>query len=132
MSFTKAELPTNRTFGFFFTVVFFVLSVYTYYLGKVFLANFSGSLGAIFLLLTIFRVRILFPLNKLWMRLGFLLGMVVNPVIMGIIFFGVFTPVGMVIRLFGRDELHLKNLNQSTKWIDCKNNKTSGTFKNQF
>ena len=52
--------------------------------------------------------NILLPFNKLWMRFGVLLGMIISPIIMGLIFFGLFTPYSIVIRMMGRDELHLK------------------------
>tara|TARA_Y100000022_G_scaffold112344_1_gene96985 strand:+ start:600 stop:845 length:246 start_codon:yes stop_codon:yes gene_type:complete len=63
------------------------------------------STSSLLLVITLLKENLLLGLNKLWMRIGFLLGMIVSPIILGIIFFGLVTPYGVVMRIFGRDEL---------------------------
>ena len=104
----KTELPSNRKFGFFFTVVFLVASAYFYMKTNTIGLYTFGGLAIIFLLITIIKAEILLPLNKLWMSLGHLIGMFVSPIVLGLIFFGIFTPIGFMMRIFGRDELQLK------------------------
>ena len=79
-----------------------------------------GAICAIFLIITIINADALLPLNKLWMKFGILLGMIVNPIIMGIIFFGIFTPIAIIMRLSGRDELRLQFKIKQTHWINRK------------
>ena len=73
------------------------------------------------------------PLNKAWMRLGFLLGVIINPIVLGLIFFLLFTPIALLMRLFGRDELRLRVKNRSSHWKN-RNIRSIGmnTFKQQF
>ena len=93
----KSTLPSNRSFGWFFTGVFAVGAV---------LYPWALALAALMALVTYTRETWLTPLNRAWMKLGELLGRIVSPLVLGLIFFGVFTPVGMVMRLFGRDALY--------------------------
>ena len=107
MKFSEIKLPSNRKFGLFFTAIFLLASFYSYYVGSEIMVYLFSTICGIFLIITIINADILLPLNKLWMKFGILLGMIVNPIIMGIIFFGIFTPIAIVMRLFGRDELRL-------------------------
>ena len=107
MDSTKIILPSNRKFGYFFSLVFSLLAIYFYFNNSSFYL-LSIILGVIFLLITLIKPEILLPLNKLWMRFGFLLSLFVSPLIMAIIFFGIFTPIGLFMRIIGRDELKLK------------------------
>jgi len=76
---------------------------------------------------------LLTPLNKAWFLLGHALGKVVNPIILGIIFFGLLTPIALIARLFGRDELKLRRSDSKTYWIKPTDTNTdSESFKNQF
>jgi len=76
---------------------------------------------------------LLTPLNKAWMKLGDLLGKVISPIVLGIIFFVLLAPVALVTRLLGRDELRLKMSNSSSYWIDRTPPGPAGdSFKNQF
>ena len=67
-------------------------------------------------LITLINERALLPLNKLWMRFGQLIGIIISPIILGIIFFGIFTPYSLLMRLFGRDELQLKFGKRESYW----------------
>ena len=74
----------------------------------------------------------LLPLNKLWMYFGILLGMIVSPIVLGIVFFGLFTPIAMFMRLSGRDELRLKLTQKASHWISRSEPIKSESFKHQF
>jgi len=129
----QIELPSNRKFGFFFTFIFAVLATYFFHIeSTVFLYGFAIT-SVLFFTVTLVHAESLSQLNRLWMAFGLLLGKIVSPVVMGIIFFGLFTPISLLMRLLGRDELRLK-LNKRTshwrirKYADGINNH----FKNQF
>ena len=132
MKFAKIELPSNRKFGFFFTFVFAVAAAYFYYSANVSWTYLFIAAASIFLLITLIRSDALLPLNKLWMRFGFLLGMIVSPIVLGIIFFGLFTPIAMLMRLGGRDELRLKFRQKASHWIKRSEPIKSESFKQQF
>lgn len=132
MKFSDIELPSNKKFGFFFTFVFAILAFYFLFIDSILWAQALAILAALFLLITVIIPQALLPLNKLWMRLGLLLGMIVGPIVLGIIFFGLVTPYGVVMRMFGRDELRLKFTKKSSHWISRSESIKSDSFKNQF
>lgn len=68
----------------------------------------SLGLAALFLLVGWLAPSVLTPLNRAWMKLAYLMSRVVNPVVMAILFYGLFTPIAVFMRLFGRDALRLK------------------------
>jgi len=90
----------------------------------------SIIISLIFLVLGLLNSKILTPLNKLWFKIGILLGKIVSPLIMGIIFFLVVTPIGLIIRFFGKDVLNLKYNNNKSYWIE--KNGPKSKMKNQF
>ena len=91
----------------------------------------SLVLSGIFLILGIINSKLLFPLNKIWFRFGILLGNIIAPLVMGLVFFLVVTPTGIIMRVLGKDLLNLKKNNKiKTYWIN-KNNSNS-SLKNQF
>ena len=136
MKTSELELPTNKKFGFFFTALFLIATTYFY------INNASSSvvstlsvIGMSFLVATLVNPDVLLPLNRLWMRFGLLLGMIISPIVMGIIFFGLFTPMSLTMRLFRRDELRLRFKNKKTHWIlrDFPDgDKLSDSFKHQY
>ena len=132
MKFSEIELPNNRKFGFFFTFVFALLAAYFYYSASVSWAYIFIGVASIFLLVTMIKSDALLPLNKLWMRFGLLLGMIISPIVLGIIFFGLFTPIAMLMRVSGRDELRLKLSYKESHWIKRREPIKSESFKNQF
>lgn len=132
MNFSEVKLPSNRKFGFFFAAIFLLASSYLYYVDNKVMVYIFGVICGIFLIVTIINADALLPLNKLWMKFGILLGKIVSPIIMGIIFFGIFTPIAILMRLSGRDELRLRFKKKKTHWINRKNIKEFDTFKKQF
>ena len=132
MNFNQVKLPSNRKFGFFFTAVFLIASFYSYYINSELIFYTLSTIGGIFLIVTIINADTLLPLNKLWMKFGILLGMIISPIIMGIIFFGIFTPIAILMRLSGRDELCLRFKKKKTHWINRKAINVFDSFKKQF
>lgn len=132
MNMAETELPSNRKFGFFFTFVFAVVAEYFYYSTNVSWAYVFVVAALIFLLVTLIKSDALLPLNKLWMRFGLLLGMIVSPIVVGIIFFGLFTPIAILMRLSGRDELRLKFSHKVSHWINRSEPIKPELFKHQF
>ena len=116
MKFPEVQLPSNRKFGYFFTLVFAIAATYLYYKENIGWAYVFVAAASIFLLITLVKSDALLPLNKLWMRFGLFLGMIVSPLVLGIIFFGLVTPYALVMKIFGRDELSLKIKKNGTHW----------------
>ena len=128
----EIELPSNRKFGYFFTFVFAAAAAYFYYSATLSWAYVFIVAALAFLLVTLTKSDALLPLNKLWMRFGLLLGMIVSPIVFGIIFFGLFTPIAILMRLSGRDELCLKFTQKASHWISREEPIKSESFKQQF
>ena len=133
MNIDKNMMPSEKKFGKFFSFIFLGLFLYFYYYAKINLSIFFGTLGLITILLTFFASHYLKTFNLLWFRLGLFLNIIVSPVILGIIFFGIITPVSFFLKIIKRDELKLKSTNNSTFW-KSRNQMISKNqnFKNQF
>ncbi len=132
MTLFETELPSNRKFGFFFTVVSLIAAGYFWHKTSTSFAYSFATLSAIFFVTTFIKADLLLPLNKLWMRFGLLLGMIVSPILLGLIFFVLFTPIAFAMRLFGRDELRLQFRDKGSHWINREAPTQSESFKNQF
>lgn len=133
MDLKNVELPSNYKFGLFFTVVFAIISFFVYEDDITLSVAMVAALSVITLAVTIFSPDKLLPFNKAWMRFGLLLGMVISPIVLGIIFFVLITPVAFVIRLAGRDELRLKMAHRQSDWKERQPAGPDGqSFKNQF
>ena len=120
---------TNKGFGIVFFIVFFLISIYPLIYGKK-LIIWSLIISFVFLLLALFKPGLLAPLNKLWFRFGILLGKVISPLLMGIIFFCMVTPIGFLMKILKKDLLNLKFNRDKTYWIENKGPKSK--IKNQF
>ena len=132
MNFSEIELPSNRKFGFFFTLVFAVAAAYFFYSTNIMWAYAFTAVSLIFFFITLAKSETLLPLNKLWMRFGLLLGMIISPIVIGIIFFGLFTPIATLMRLSRRDELRLKLNKKASHWISRNESIKPDSFKHQF
>jgi len=124
------KISSNRSFGFLFFVVFFVISLWLLK-SQGDLRLWAFILSLVFLVLGVLNSKFLTPLNKLWFKFGILLGSIVSPIVMGVVFFIVVTPVGLIMRLLGKDLLRI-NINKaiSTYWIN--RDKQKKTMKKQF
>lgn len=126
-------LPSNRKFGVFFATVFALIGSYLLTEEKHTAGYIICGLGGLFLLVTLINDRLLLPLNKAWMQLGLLLGMIVSPLVLGVIFFFLFTPISIIMKISGRDELQLKIKNKASYWkARGRDIHKSESFKNQF
>ena len=123
------KISSNRSFGIVFFIVFFLIALYPLIYTKD-IRIWSLLISLIFLILGLINSRILTPLNKLWFKFGILLGKIVSPIIMGIIFFLVVTPIGFVMSILGNDVLRLKFNTNKTYWIEKTGPKSK--MKNQF
>ena len=127
------KLPSNKRFGYFFSAVFFLISVYFFSENNV-QATTVFLFFAIFLtFLTLFNPSLLAIPNRLWMQLGLMLGLVVSPLVLGAIYFIIFSPIGLFLRIIQRDELSLKQKADKTFWKvkSLKTNKLTD-FEKQF
>jgi hypothetical protein len=133
MKFSEIILPSNRKFGFFFTSVFIASGGYFLIENSTYTALAFFGAGALFLVITLLKADLFLPINKLWMGFGMLLGIIVSPIVLGIIYFGLFSPIALGMRLFGRDELRLKFKTRTSHWkLKLPIDYSSDTFKNQF
>ena len=123
------QMGSNRSFGIVFFIVFLLIALYPI-LKDNDLRIWSLVISFIFLILGLINSKILTPLNRLWFKFGLLLGKFISPLIMGIIFFIVVTPIGIIMRLLKKDLLNLKYNKKETYWIDKSGPKSK--MKNQF
>tara|TARA_B100000700_G_scaffold313813_1_gene399407 strand:- start:571 stop:963 length:393 start_codon:yes stop_codon:yes gene_type:complete len=125
----KINLPSNRNFGIVFFIVFFVIALWPM-LNQNEIRLWSLFFAIIFLILGLVNSNLLTPLNKAWFKFGITLGKFVSPLVMGIIFFLVITPTGILLKLFGKDILNLKKNDNKSYWI--KKEKINSSMKKQF
>ncbi len=123
------KISSNRNFGIVFFFVFLIIALYPI-INSGELRLWSLLISIIFLILGLINSKILTPLNKIWFKFGLLLGKIISPIIMGIIFFCVVTPIGLFMRLLKKDILNLKFSNLNTYWIKKEGPKSK--MKNQF
>ena len=123
------KIGSNKSFGIVFFIVFLLISLYPL-INNENIRLWSLVFSLIFLILGALNSKILSPLNKLWFKFGLILGRIVSPIIMGIIFFLVVTPIGLIMRLLGKDVLNLKYREIKSYWIEKSGPKSK--MKNQF
>ena len=125
----KLTISSNRSFGLVFFIVFLIVSIYPL-LNDNPIRLWSLIICVIFFILGMKNSKILTPLNILWMKFGLLLGKIVSPFVMGIIFFCVITPIGIIMKLFKKDLLNLKRNSKVSYWLDKE--KIKSNMRNQF
>ena len=123
------KLSSNRSFGIVFFVVFLLIALYPL-INSQDIRLWSLIISIIFLVLGLANSKILTPLNKVWFKFGIFLGKIVSPLVMGIIFFLVVTPIGFFMRAIGIDLLNLKYNKNKSYWIEKSGPKSK--MKNQF
>ena len=123
------KIGSNRSFGIVFFVVFLLIGLYPILKGND-VRYWSLIVSLLFLILGIINSKILSPLNKLWFKFGIFLGRIVSPLVMGIIFFAVVTPIALIMKLLRKDVLNLKKNNKKSYWVETKNRISK--MKNQF
>ena len=125
----EIKIGSNKSFGIVFFVVFLLIALYPLIKNED-IRLWSLSVSSIFLILGLINSKVLTPLNQIWFKFGILLGKIVSPIIMGAIFFVVVTPIGILMRLFGKDVLNLKYNDNKSYWIEKSGPKSK--MKNQF
>ena len=123
------KLPSNRNFGIVFAIVFLIISLWPL-LSQTEVRIWSLIVSIIFLTLGLVNSKLLLPLNKIWFKFGIFLGNFIAPIVMGIIYFFVVTPTGLIMKMLGKDLLNLKKSNKDSYWI--KKDNSNSSFKNQF
>ena len=123
------KISSNRSFGILFGIIFAVIAFWPLKsLGEI--RVWSLIVASIFLLLGLINSKLLYPLNFVWVKFGELIGKVVAPLVMALIFFIILTPIGLFLRLIGKDLLNIKLNQNKTYWI--KRDKEPGPMKRQF
>jgi len=125
----EIKISSNRSFGIVFFIFFLIVSLYPL-INNDSLRVWSLIISLAFLILALTNSKILTPLNKIWFKIGIILGKIVSPFIMGIVFFLVVTPTGLIKKLFGKYLLNLKYDNKNSYWIEKVGPKSK--MKNQF
>ena len=123
------KLGSNRSFGIVFFVVFFIISIYPLINDNP-IRLWSLILSLIFLILGLINSKILTPLNIIWMKFGMYLGIFISPIVMGIVFFLVVTPIGIIMKILKKDLLNLRMNKENSYWIE--KDKIKSNMKNQF
>jgi hypothetical protein len=127
------KMPSNNKFGWFFSVVFATIAIFAFYKQLKTLAVVAILFFVFFAATTFFAPQLLTSLNRLWYALGIHLGKVISPIVLGAMFFFIITPIALITRLFGRDELKIRKLSLQSYWVDrSPPGPPSESFNNQF
>ena len=122
-------MSSNKSFGIVFCIVFLIIAFFPLIYGEPY-RIWSIIISTIFLFLGLINASILTPLNIIWTKFGMLLGKFVSPIIMGLVFFGVVTPISIIMKLLRKDLLNLKRNKKETYWL--KKEEIKSNMKNQF
>jgi hypothetical protein len=115
------EGSSNRSFGIVFAVVFLVIALWPFVFGSGALRWWAAIVAAVFGVLAFVAPAVLAAPNRAWMKLGLLLGRIVSPIVLGLLFYTVFTPMGWALRAMGKDPMRLRrDAAASTYWIERK------------
>ena len=121
---------SNKSFGLLFFVVFLIIGLWPLKNGES-LNFYFITVSVVFLILGLLNSKLLSPLNKSWIKLGEILGIIIAPIVMALVYFVILTPISIIVRVFGKDLLGLKFLKEKeTYWI--KRKKNLGSMKKQF
>ena len=123
------KIGSNRSFGILFSIVFAIIAFWPTINGNP-LRLWSIPISVIFLVLGLLNSKLLNPLNIVWVKFGELLGRIIAPIVMALIYFIIVTPIGLFMRLIGKDLLNIKFSKSNTYWI--KREKKVGSMKKQF
>tara|TARA_Y100000590_G_C14943461_1_gene722193 strand:- start:107 stop:487 length:381 start_codon:yes stop_codon:yes gene_type:complete len=119
----------NKSFGILFFIIFFIYGIWPL-LSSNELRIWSIVVGVVFLILGLLNSKLLSPLVKLWIKFGELLGKIIAPIVMFFIYFSIITPIGLIMKIFGKDLLNIKYSKINSYWI--KRPKDLQTMKKQF
>jgi len=125
----EIKIGSNKSFGIVFFIVFFIIALFPL-INNSEIRVWAVIISLIFLILGLINSKILTPLNKAWLKFGIFLGKIISPLIMGIIFFLVVTPIGLLMKMLKKDLLNLKFNKHKSYWIEKSEPKSN--MKNQF
>ena len=126
---SNIKIGTNKSFGIVFFLFFLIIAIYPL-LESGGIRFWSFILSLIFLILGLINSEFLTPLNQLWFKVGLLLGKLISPIVMGLVFFIVVTPTGLIMKLLKKDILKLRKNSSKTYWVERP--KIKSEMKNQF
>ena len=129
MKINKIKISSNKSFGIIFFIVFLIISIYPI-INDQEIRIWSIVVSIIFLIMGLRNSRYLTPLNIIWFKFGILLGNLISPIVMGLIFFTIVTPIGLLMKIFSKNFLNLKKNNDNSYWVKTNNQKSK--MKNQF
>ena len=122
-------MGSNRSFGIVFFIVFLIISLWPL-LNSNEIRIWAFIISLVFLVLGLLNSKILTLLNKIWFKFGIFLGNIISPIVMGLIYFVVVTPIALLLKVFGKDVLSLKKTKSNTYWKNKE--KYNSSMKNQF
>ena len=123
------KIPSNRNFGFVFSLVFFLASIY-FFFNYSFIFFYLVAFSVLFLILGLMNSNILTIPNKLWFKFGLILSKIISPLVMAAIYFLVVTPTGIIMKILKKDLLNINFNNNKSYWIKKDKNKIN--MKKQF
>ena len=127
---SNIKISSNRNFGLVFFFIFLVVSIWPLTHNES-PRIWSAIISLAFLILVLTRSKLLTPLNRLWAKFGIILGSIIAPIVMGVVFFLVITPIGLFMKIIGKDLLSIKyDKKKETYWV--KRGKPTSTMKQQF
>ena len=127
---SNIKISSNRNFGLVFFFIFLAVSILPLTHNES-PRIWSAIISLAFLILVLTRSKLLTPLNRLWAKFGIILGSIIAPIVMGVVFFLVITPIGLVMKIIGKDLLNLKyDKKKETYWV--KRDRPTSTMKQQF
>ena len=130
---TKIVMPSNNKFGYFFTIVFFIFSLYFYNKNQITISFIFVFVFVLTLIITLIKPNLLYIFNFLWFKLGITIGKFVSPIVLMIFYFLLITPIAIISKLFNRDVLNLNFKTNDSNWKKrLKNDIKSSSFKNQY
>lgn len=125
------ELPSNKKFGYLISSIATFFCIYFFWVAKEIPSIILGISAFLFVLLALYAPHVLEPLNRIWYNFGLLLGKIVSPIVLSVLFFVLITPVALITRLFGRDTLLLKKRKVLSYWV-AKDSMDPESFKKQY
>ncbi|MDC0044638.1 SxtJ family membrane protein [Pelagibacteraceae bacterium] len=123
------EIGSEKNFGFIFSAIFLIVAFYPWLLDKD-MRLWSIIISGLLIILSIFFPKTLILPNKLWFKFGIILGNIVSPIVMGIIFFLTVTPIGLIMKMLNKDILEEKMNKEKSYWKN--KNSLNSSMKNQF
>jgi hypothetical protein len=130
---SSIKVGSEKSFGIVFALVFGVIAFWPLFEGGS-VRFWSLVVGGGFLLVAFVKPVILRPLNKLWFQFGIVLGKIITPIVMSVLFLATVTPIALIMRALGKDSLKLKlDSKAATYWVErAEPGPSSGSMRNQF